>query len=108
VPPEHGPGPDVDVATVAELYLTGMTIQRIATKLRCNQRTVEHRLAAAGVQRRSRWRSSPDVDAEIAAQYRAGQTQAAIAAANGCTPHTVRVVLDRMGVERRARRPRRR
>jgi DNA-binding CsgD family transcriptional regulator len=100
-PRDRGPRPDVDVGTVVELYMAGMTIQRIAARLRCNQRTVEHRLAVAGVPRRSRWRSTPDVDAQIALRYRAGQTQAVIAGALGCTPRTVGVALDRMGVERR-------
>jgi DNA-binding CsgD family transcriptional regulator len=108
VPNDRGPRPDIDVARVVDLYLAGMTIQRIAARLRCNQRTVEHRLAAAGVPRRPRWRLTPEIEAQIASRYRAGQAQAAIAAAVGCTPRTVGVVLDRMAVERRVWRPRRR
>ena len=63
-PPDRRRRPDVEAGQVAELYAAGMTIQRIAAKFGCNQRTIEHRLAAAGIPRRQRWRLTPEVEAE--------------------------------------------
>jgi hypothetical protein len=90
--------PVYDHQAIVDLYLTGLTTERVAQQIGCSVKTVRRQVREARVSRARRL----DID-DIARRYQAGQSTIEIGAAIGSSTGAVSNAMRRAGIPGRPR-----